>query len=171
MRISLIAAHSTNLVIGSSDGTIPWRIRSDFQHFKGQTLGKPVVMGRKTFDSILKSLGKALPNRQNIVLSRQGRPAHIPPEVLWCNSVDECVKELMHAPHVMVAGGGEIYRQFLHCADELILTHVHTHINVPNPVFFPKFKQGDWRVVEELALTPNTHNSATATVRWLKRAQ
>ena len=106
----MIAAIGRNGVIGTGNA-MPWRLPSDFAHFKRTTLGKPLVMGRKTFESI----GRPLPGRANIVVSRQ--PGYRPEGVVVIGSLDEAlaharaVAEVDHAGEVMIGGGGEIYRK------------------------------------------------------------
>ncbi len=137
-RISMIVAMDANRVIGV-DGTMPWHLPSDLRWFKRVTLGKPVIMGRKTHESI----GKPLPGRRNLILSRSDYKsegtetvAH-PDEVMnRCESDDE----------LMIIGGGEIYRLFMPMADRLFITHVETVI--PNgQTTFPVVDSDQWQEV------------------------
>ena len=120
--ISLIVAAAANGVIGV-DGTLPWRLSDDLRRFKALTMGKPIVMGRKTWESI----GRALPGRHNIVMTRQRDFAAEGCTVT--TSVGEALAVAGDAPEVMVIGGGEIYRLFLPQATRVYLTHVHTEID------------------------------------------
>ncbi|NML09973.1 dihydrofolate reductase [Sphingobium sp. AR-3-1] len=134
-EITLVLARADNGVIGR-DGDLPWRLPADLKHFKAITAGHPMVMGRKTFDS----LPGLLPGRRHIVLTRdrdwRGRGAEV------VHDIDGAIM-LADAPTVMVIGGAEIYRLFLPLADRIELTEVHlevagdAHIAYPDPV--------DWR--------------------------
>lgn len=121
MRLALIVAFSENRVIGR-DNAMPWHIPEDLKHFKRVTMSHPVVMGRKTFESI----GRVLPGRENVILSRQ--PGLTIPGTTVHPSLEVALKDLS-ARHpdalVFVIGGGEIYRQALPLAEELFLTRVH----------------------------------------------
>ncbi len=117
--ITLVLAMAENGVIGK-DGAIPWRIAEDMKRFKSLTLGKPVVMGRKTWDSLPR---KPLPDRLNIVVTRQpGWSAH---GAVTALSFDDALDKAQNAADVMVIGGGEIYRASLAKADRIELTQVH----------------------------------------------
>lgn len=116
-EIILIVARAANGVIGK-DGALPWHIPADLRHFKRLTLGAPMIMGRKTFDS----LPGLLPDRRHIVLTRDEAWAEDGAEV--AHSVEEALR-LANAPHVSVIGGAEIYRLFLPHADRIELTEVH----------------------------------------------
>jgi dihydrofolate reductase len=116
-RITLVAAVARNGVIGRDNGLI-WRLRSDLQRFKALTLGKPVLMGRKTFDSI----GRPLPGRRILVLTRD--PAFAAPGVEVVHDWASAVAAAEPAGELMVAGGAEIYRLALPQADRIHLTEV-----------------------------------------------
>lgn len=115
--ISLIAAISENNIIGNN-GTLPWHLPRDFKHFKETTLGHPVVMGRKTYESI----GRPLPGRENIVLTRQEISIE---GVKTCKNPEEVI-ESYKDQEIFIIGGGEIYTLFLPHADKIYLTRVHT---------------------------------------------
>jgi dihydrofolate reductase len=125
LPIVVIAAIADNGVIGD-DNRLIWRLRTDLRHFKALTLGRPVLMGRKTFESI----GKPLPGRETVVLTRD--PAFRPEGVHVAHSLEQALalgREIgagSEADSVTVAGGAEIYRQALPLADRLELTLVHT---------------------------------------------
>lgn len=142
MRISLIAAASENNVIGNH-GTIPWNIPEDMKHFRTLTTGKPVIMGRKTYESI----GHPLPKRPNIVITRQKRFTAEGCHVVA--SLDEALQiaDCKNAEEVFVIGGGEIYREALEKADRIYLTRVHATIE--GDAFFPEFHPEHWNVVRE----------------------
>jgi dihydrofolate reductase len=117
--ITLVLAMAENGVIGK-DGTIPWRIADDMKHFKALTLGKPVVMGRKTWDSLPR---KPLPGRVNIVVTHQADWAA--DGAVRASSFDDALTQAGNAAEVMVIGGGEIYREALSSADRIELTQIH----------------------------------------------
>jgi dihydrofolate reductase len=133
--ISLIVAMSQTRVIGK-DNALPWRIPADLKHFKALTLGKPVIMGRKTFESI----GKPLPERTNIVVSRSGFRAT---GVITAVSLPQALDIAhTHGEEAMVIGGAEIYRQALPMADCLYLTEVHADIG--GDAIFPEINPQVW---------------------------
>lgn len=136
-QITLVAAMSRNHVIGR-DGGMPWHLPADLAHFKSVTLGHPVLMGRKTFESI----GRPLPGRLNVVISR-GQPT-LPEGVLLAKSLDEAIAACGQAPELMVIGGGEIYRQAITRADRLALTLVDADID--GDTHFPGFSLPQWKL-------------------------
>ena len=119
MRISLIVAAAENGVIGNR-GKLPWHLPDDLKHFKKLTSGKMILMGRKTAESI----GKPLPNRRNLVLSRKGPPAGDGWE--WVKTWDEAVALAAGTAELMVIGGAEVYALALPHADSVYLTRVQT---------------------------------------------
>ena len=120
-EIVLIVARADNGVIGV-DGKLPWQLPADLRHFKQLTLGVPMIMGRKTFDS----LPGLLPDRRHIVLTRNEDWAEEGAEVV--HSVEDAMR-MANAPHVSIIGGAEIYRLFLPHADRIELTEVHTKVD------------------------------------------
>ena len=140
-RVSLIAALDRNSAIGRGNA-MPWHLPDDFRHFKALTLGKPILMGRKTAES----LGRALPGRLNLVLTRSGR---VPFEGMRAvGSIDEAMRiaEEQGAEELCVIGGAEIYALALPFADVLHLTHVDTEVEGAD-AFFPGFDPSPWQVV------------------------
>jgi dihydrofolate reductase len=138
LTIALIVAMSENGTIGDK-GKIPWHISSDLKRFKRLTMDHPVIMGRKTYESI----GKPLPGRTNIVLTRS--PHFLPPpEVLKFDTfnaaLDHCRQQ--HEEIVFVIGGGEVYRQALPVADKLFLTEVRQRVE--GDTKFPDFDRSQW---------------------------
>jgi dihydrofolate reductase len=117
--ITLVLAMAENGVIGK-DGAIPWRIADDMKRFKALTLGKPVVMGRKTWDSLPR---KPLVDRPNIVVTRQA--GWTADGAIMASSLDDALAKAGNGANVMVIGGGEIYREVLSHADRIELTEVH----------------------------------------------
>ena len=137
--ISIIVAASENNVIGRA-GELPWRLSDDLRHFKAITMGKPSVRGRKTWESI----GRPIPGRQNIVITRQPDFAADGCDVVA--SVEEAIDVAGDAPEIMIIGGSEIYALFMPHAGRLYLTRVHTIVD--GDAFFPEL--GDsWRLVSE----------------------
>ena len=120
---------------------MPWHLPEELKRFRRLTLGKPVVMGRATFDAI----GRPLPGRRNIVISRRPDPGIEGCEVV--GGPDEALARLADDDEVMVIGGGQIYEAFLPRADRIELTRVH--LRVEGDVFFPAPDPGSWRVVNE----------------------
>lgn len=137
-EITLVAAMARNRVIGR-EGGMPWHLPADLKHFKAVTMGCPIVMGRRTFESI----GRPLPGRANIVISRS-RP-ELPDGMLLAGSLDEAI-DLAGAGRVMVIGGGQIYRQALGRADRLELTLIDTVI--AGDTVFPEWSAAEWRLAK-----------------------
>ena len=117
MIISLIVAIGKNNVIGDKN-TIPWKLPADIRYFKEKTMGKPVVMGRKTFESI----GKPLPGRENIIITRD--PDYKAEGCTVVHSVDEAVKAAEGSEELMVIGGAQIYKEFFPIANKLYITNI-----------------------------------------------
>ena len=138
MKISIVVAASTNNVIGV-DGQLPWRLPEDLRHFKQITMGKPMIMGRTTYESI----GRALPGRQSIVLSRQAGFEAQDCDVV--STIEDAITAAGDAEEVMVIGGGEIYRQFLPQVDRIYLTRVQTEVE--GDTQFPERELDEWEVV------------------------
>ena len=138
MTISLVVAASTNNVIGS-DGGLPWHLPDDLRHFKRLTTGNPIVMGRRTFESI----GRPLPNRRNIVMTRD--PDYVAPGCDVVSSVREALDLLEDTDEVMIIGGGQVYRDFLPHADRIYLTRVQA--DVEGDTYFPDIDEAGWRLV------------------------
>lgn len=118
--ISLIAALAVDRVIGM-ENAMPWNLPADLAWFKRNTLNKPVIMGRHTWESI----GRPLPGRKNIILSSQPGTDD---RVTWVKSVDEAIAACGDVPEIMVIGGGRVYEQFLPKAQKLYLTHIDAEV-------------------------------------------
>jgi len=138
MRVSLIVAMDRNGVIGAG-GRLPWRLPADLKRFKAITMGKPIVMGRKTHESI----GRPLPGRENIVVTRD--PDFRAPGCTVVHSVEAALDHCRGAEEVMIMGGAELYRQLLPRADRIYLTHVQAE--VPGDTRFPDWQRGEWKEV------------------------
>jgi dihydrofolate reductase len=137
--ISLIVAMAQNGVIGR-DNTLPWRLPEDLKRFKTFTLGKPLLMGRKTFESI----GRPLPGRDNFVLTRDRSWSAAGVSVV--HSVEEALASAAGNQELVAIGGAEIYRLVLPFARRIYLTHVHA--DVPGDTYFPEFDATQWADVE-----------------------
>lgn len=150
MIISLIAAMDRNRLIGNNN-QLPWHLPADFAHFKSITMGKPIIMGRKTHESI----GKPLPGRTNIVLSRN-------PDLRFDGV--ECVSSFKHAvalagkaEEIMVIGGSTIYKMLLPEADRLYFTHVDAEFE--GDAWFPEFDENQWLEKESTSLVADEKNN------------
>lgn len=141
MKVAMIAAMANNRVIGRNN-QMPWHLPADLKHFKAVTLGKPVIMGRKTFESI----GRPLPGRRNLVISRMN-PADLQ-GVEWFRSVEQALAAVSDCPEVMVIGGGEIYKQCLPLATTLYLTEIE--LTTDGDAYFPDYRAAaSWQLVAE----------------------
>lgn len=144
-KLSLIVAYSKNRTIGR-DNALPWKLKQDLAHFKRSTLGHPIIMGRKTWES----LGRPLPGRLNIVITRSlGYPAE-GAEVV--NSLAAALAVAAPAAQAFVIGGEEIYRLSLAEADEVIATEIDA--NVEGDAFFPELDPAQWQEVSREAAAP-----------------
>lgn len=136
MKISMIAAMGENRVIGDADNNMPWHLPADLKHFKATTLGKPIIMGRKTYESI----SRPLPGRQNVVITRDPDL-----EIEGCDvvtSLDAALDVVGDVEEVMITGGANIYEQFLDRADHLYLTFIEGDFE--GVAFFPQWNESDW---------------------------
>ena len=134
--VSLLAAVADNGVIGR-DNRLPWHLPDDLKRFKALTLGKPILMGRKTFESI----GRALPGRTNLVLTRTSGWSS--PGTIGVHSLEEALARSDAAGELVVVGGSEIYRLALPCARRIYLTHVHAAVH--GDTVFPVVAENEWR--------------------------
>lgn len=138
LNITLVAAMARDGVIGRN-GDMPWHLPADLAHFKAVTMGHPVIMGRRTWDSI----GRPLPGRRNLVISRSqlALPAGVECHASLAGALDSCADEA----EVMVIGGAQIYGQALPHATRLVLTLIDATIN-DGDTHFPVFDRSRWRV-------------------------
>lgn len=139
--ISIIVAMAKNRVIGKSND-LPWYLPADLKHFKEVTTGHSVVMGRKTFDSIVQRLGKPLPNRQNIVITRDEN--YQSPGVYVAHTIEEALQKAKDK-NVFVIGGEQIFALALPLADRLIITEVNADID--GDTYFPEFNTAEFSEV------------------------
>ncbi len=138
MSVCLVVAAAENNVIGVNN-ELPWHLPKDLQYFKQLTMSKPIIMGRKTFDSI----GRPLPGRENIVITRQQDWQHEGVHVVHdLAAAVELAQQLNPALDVMIIGGAEIYRQSLPLADKIYLTRVYTELD--GDAFFPALDSSLW---------------------------
>ncbi len=137
-------AIAKNWVIGG-DNDLPWYLPEDLKHFKKITTGKTVLMGRKTYDSIIKRLGKPLPNRKNVVITRQ-TDFIAANEVLIFHSIEEAFDHLKNED-IYIIGGAQIFKQTLPLAEKMYITKVHQEY--PGDAFFPKIDFSQWTLLEQ----------------------
>lgn len=149
MVISFVVAMARNRVIGR-DNRLPWHLPADLRHFKALTWGKPVLMGRRTCASI----GKPLPGRTNIVVSRD--PGFRAPGVTVVRSIDEGLAAAADAPELMVIGGASLYRALLPKAGRIYLTVIAADFE--GDTWFPELPEGQWREVEREEHAPDEKN-------------
>jgi dihydrofolate reductase len=151
MVISIIVAIGNNRVIGCKNA-LPWNLPADMKHFRQLTLGRPVIMGQKTFESI----GKALPGRTNIVLTLD--KSFQAPDCLTAYSIEEALSlaENKGAKEVMIIGGVSIYKQFLPLASRLYLTLIEGDFE--GDAFFPEFDYNCWNEIERIKNEPDKDN-------------
>jgi dihydrofolate reductase len=147
--VILVAALGRNRMIGA-DGGMPWHLPADLAHFKRVTLGHPVIMGRATFESI----GRPLPGRRNIVLSRRGFDA--PRGVECAASLDEALDRLDADVPAMIIGGGQVYAEALPAADRMELTLVDARPD--GDTRFPDWSRAEWRLVASEARPADDDN-------------
>lgn len=165
-KIAMIAGVAENGVIGS-DQSIPWRVPSDMAFFKRTTLGKPIVMGRKQYETV----GKPLPGRTNIVVTRQ--QGYQPEGVLVFHDIEAALKEAHQiaetdgVDEIMIIGGGELYRQLMGRADRLYITHID--LAPAGDVRFPAIASEQWVVVDLPEVLPSPKDEATYRVKVYER--
>jgi len=156
--ISMIVARSRNHVIGR-DNQMPWKISADLQFFKRVTMGHPVIMGRKTWESI----GRPLPGRRNIVVSRNTAYEASGGELV--GSLDEALSSLSEFPRVFVIGGEQLFTQAFPKADRLYITEIDMNID-GGDTFFKVPNPSDWKEVER---TPGSEGDITFSFITLER--
>jgi len=150
MKISIIVAMAANGVIGR-DNQLPWHLPADLKHFKQTTMGKPILMGRKTWESI----GRPLPGRTNIVITRDSTYSAAGCEVV--NSIDAAITAAGEQDEVMVIGGAELYRQVLPDTDTIYLTRIHKAFD--GDTHFPDIRNTEWHQVERVDHEADEKNS------------
>nr|AIA17244.1 Dihydrofolate reductase [uncultured bacterium] len=162
MNISIVVAADENGVIGK-DNKLPWRLPADLKHFRELPLGKPVLMGRKTFESI----GKPLSGRRNIVLTRAAGVTIEGCTVV--NSLDDAIDAAGEADELMIIGGAEIYRESLELANRIYLTRVHTAVE--GDTRFPDLDYDEWRETSIEEHAPDERNEHAYSFEVLERLE
>jgi dihydrofolate reductase len=147
--ISLIAAMASNRVIGINN-TLPWHLPADFKHFKAVTMGKPILMGRKTYESI----GHPLPGRTNIIITHN--PSYVAEGCHVVNSIEQALTLTEDDAEVMVIGGASFYQQTLPIAQRIYLTIIHHDFK--GDAHFVEYDESIWREVERVDYQPDEKN-------------
>jgi len=161
MLISMIAAMDKNRLIGNGPD-IPWQIIADRRHFRDMTVGKPVVMGRKTFETLKRPLGK----RRNIILTRN-RGYEAPQGCIVAHSVEDVLATVEQTEELMICGGAPIYQAFLPHANRLYLTQIHATFE--GDVYFPEFDMVEWQEVKRIDREPDEKNPYPYSFLFLHR--
>lgn len=151
MIISIISAMADNRVIGINN-SLPWKLPSDMKWFRKHTLGKPIVMGRKTFESFG---GRTLPDRPNIIITRDAD--YKVDGAVVTHSIDEALKAAGEAEEVMIIGGESFYAQMLPQSDRMYLTFVHT--DVKGDAWFPEYNETDWKEIDRIDVKADEKNA------------
>jgi len=162
--VTLVVAVADNGVIGR-DGALPWRLPEDLKRFKAQTLGHPVLMGRRTFESI----GRALPGRRNIVMThaRDWHPPSAAEAVVIVHDWGGALRAAGEVPELMVIGGAEIYAIALPRAERVLLTRVHA--DVEGDTRLPRFDPAQWHEVACERFEPDARNAFPMSFVELRR--
>jgi dihydrofolate reductase len=163
VSIACVVAVADNGVIGRS-GALPWHLPDDLRHFKAVTLGKPLLMGRRTHESI----GRALPGRRNLVLSRHAPRSAVPAGVEYVASLEAACALVGDAAELCVIGGAAVYALALPYATRLYLTQVHA--GVAGDTFFPLHELGDWRECERVEHPADERHAHAMSFLRLERA-
>lgn len=162
MKVSMIVAASANNVIGAKGG-LPWHLSEDLRRFKEITMGKPMIMGRTTYESI----GRALPGRRSIVLTRQADYEAEGIEVV--HTPEAALESAGDADEVMIIGGGKVYEEFLPVTDRIYLTRVHAEVE--GDTFFPDIDEDEWQIVSSRPLPPNDERPFSISFQTLERVR
>jgi len=149
MRLSIIVAMDDNHLIGKDNG-LPWHLPADLAFFKKVTTGHSIVMGRKTYDSI----GRPLPNRRNLVITRSANVSIEGCEVF--NSIDSALQSAKEEGEVLIIGGANLCKQVLDQVDRLYITHIEGVFE--GDTYFPDYDEGDWRVISCDSHAPDEKN-------------
>jgi dihydrofolate reductase len=147
--LTVVAALGCNGAIGL-DGAMPWHLPAELAHFKQTTMGRSIVMGRKTWEAI----GKALPGRQNIVVSRN--PDFLAPNADVASSLDEAIA-IAESEEVMIVGGASLYEHALPAASRMVLTHIDCEPEADT--WFPKWNEADWEITSRKSFEPGDRNN------------
>jgi dihydrofolate reductase len=160
LRLTIIAALADNGVIGRA-GSLPWHLPDDLRRFKSLTMGRPMLMGRRTFEAI----GRPLPGRRNLVLTRRAQsfPAGVQAVSSLASALEACAKD----PELCVIGGADVYRQALPQASRLELTRVHAAPD--GDVIFPEFHLEQWREISRIEHAADDRHACAMTFLTLER--
>jgi dihydrofolate reductase len=161
LTVSLVVAMARNGVIGH-DNALPWRLPEDLKHFKAVTLGKPILMGRKTFESI----GRPLPGRTNLVLTRDA--AWRAEGTIVVHSMAEAFERVQDAPELAGIGGADVFRLLLPLASRIYLTRVEA--DIPGDTLFPPSDLSQWLELEHREFAADERNPYDMTFMTLQRA-
>lgn len=162
MIVSIIVATDRNRLIGR-DNELPWHLPADLKHFRAITMGKPIVMGRRTHESI----GKPLPGRSNIVITRDR--SYQAPGCTVVHSVEAALAAAEHAEEIMVIGGARLYEQLLPWAHRIYLTRIDHEFEGDS--WFPEWQHGQWQEVERQDYAPDERNPYHYSFLILERQQ
>ena len=148
MNVSIIVAMSKNRVIGR-DNDMPWHLSDDLKNFKKITINKTIIMGRLTYDSI----GKPLPKRNNVVLSRNLKD----PKVTVLDNLEEALNISKNEDEIFIIGGSDLYSQTINIANKLYLTSINHEIS--GDKYFPAFDLDQWKLIDSCSYKKNNSNS------------
>lgn len=153
IKTSLIVAMAENRCIGK-DNKMPWHIPEDLKRFKSLTMGAPVIMGRKTFESIISYLDKPLPGRENIIISRSGYTTEHSANVF--DGIEHAIDyaKTLNQQEIFIIGGAQIYAQSITVADQIHLTKIHK--TVEGDAFFPQINPDEWIETNRIDFLENT---------------
>ncbi|WP_297485470.1 dihydrofolate reductase [Ferrovum sp.] len=160
-RLSFVVAHTVPGRVIGNQGTMPWHLPADLAHFRAVTLGHPVLMGRRTQESI----GRPLPGRLNLVISRN--QDYRPEGCLVYPSLEDLWANLPAVPEVFVIGGGTLYESLLPRATRVYVTRIHA--DVPGDTFFPILDPAQWREIDSRPYPADAHNAYDLTFATLER--
>ncbi len=162
MILSIVVATGKNGEIGK-DNRLLWHLPADLKYFKNLTTGHPIIMGRHTFESI----GKALPNRRNIIITRQSDYKANGVDVV--HSLEEAINLVKDQPEVMVIGGADVYKQALPLAHRIYITRVDIEPEADR--YFPEIDSDDWNIHVDIAYPADDLNVYSLTFQMLERKQ
>ncbi len=160
MSVSIVVAMDEQNVIGQGGG-LPWHLSADLQNFKKITLGKPIIMGRKTHEAI----GRVLPGRENIIITRQ--TDYTRPAITVYHTIEQAVSAYADTVELMVIGGAELYAQTIGRAQRIYLTRVHA--SVAGDAWFPAFPLHEWQPVYRQEFCRDEQNDHAFSYQILER--
>ena len=160
LGLTLIAAMDQNRLIGHGD-ELPWKLPADLRHFRRHTTGKPILMGRKTYESI----GRPLPKRRNLILTRRVGWQAEGTEVF--HSLEDACDAVRSENELMVIGGAHVYGAMLPKSDRMLLTIIHARFS--GDVFFPQFEPADWLIADREDHQPDETNQYAYSFLELRR--